>query len=114
MGMDPKTILVASIRPPNGQPDEFLETNFPDYESEGEIRLVPGSENYEDRYSLSNYEVETDKESFDIHEYATYGWGEFVTLDELVEILNKFEEKVVHFCNVYGCTYSINVGATFD
>lgn len=118
MGMYPKTILVASIRPPNGQPDEFLTSLDPEWESNGSIQLDQLRLTHDGYYQVV-VNVDQDQgifpaeDSFAVFEYLTYGWGEEITLEELEPKLAHFRSLVINFCNLHKCTYSISLSANF-
>ena len=118
MGCHPNTILVASIRPPNGQPDEFLNALDPEWESNGSIQLDQLRLTHDGYYQVivgeaSEQGVYPAEDSFAVFEYLTYGWGDELTLDEFDAKVAAFKLLVQNFCNLHKCTYSISLSANF-
>lgn len=109
MSSHPNTLLVASIRPPSGQPDEFLGEDL----GEG-LELVIGGESYE-VYTTENTEmgIYPVDESFAVYEYLTYGWGDTTELGEALAKIEKFKMAVQDYCEANNCTYRLDLTANF-
>lgn len=105
MSSHPNTLLVASIRPPGGQLDEFLETND-DITIGGVLyHVVP----YED----TDLAIYPDPEYFCIYEYLTYGWGDTVELGSALAKIDEFKAIVEDYCEINNCTYKFHLTANF-
>lgn len=118
MSSHPNTILIASIRPPSGQPDEFLTALDPEWESNGSIQLDQLRLGHDGHYSVV-VNVDQDQgifpaeDSFVVYDYLTYGWGDEITLNEFDAKVANFKTLVQNFCNLHRCTYSISLSANF-
>ena len=118
MGCNPNTILIASIRPPNGQPDEFLNALDPEWESEGSIQLDQLRLTHDGHYQVvvgedNDQGIYPKEDSFAVYDYLTYGWGDEISLDEFDDKVLNFKALVQNFCHLHKCTYSISLRANF-
>lgn len=118
MSSRPNTILVASIRPPSGQPDEFLTTVDPEWEANGSIQLDQLKLGYDRHYSVvvganQDQGIYPAEGSFAVYDYLTYGWGDELTLSEFDAKVANFKRLVQNFCDLHSCTYSISLSANF-
>lgn len=116
MGCHPNTLLVASIRPPSGQPDEFLNVLDPEWPDNGTIQLDQLRLTHDGHYQVvvgedSEQGVYPKEDSFAVFQYLTYGWGDEISLDEFDAKVANFKTLVQNFCDLHGCTYSINLSA---
>lgn len=106
MSSHPNVYLAASICPPEGKSDE----DFVNEDGELEIENAV--------YSINTYQ--SDDTGIPVFEgnvtayiYITYGWGEFVDLDEFDVQKSMFEGYIKKFCTEHSCTYKLLVGADF-
>jgi len=106
MSRYPNILLVASIRPPNGKPDEFLGEDVADITLGGELYEVLTTENSDmGIYPLQEY--------FSVYEYITYGWGDTIELGEALTKIEKFKMAIQDYCEANNCTYKIELTANF-
>jgi len=108
MGMDPKTLLVASIRPPNGQVDEFINDEDQEITVGG---VLYGVIINEDSYPGGIYPEEG---YFCIYEYLTSGWGDTTELHSALAKIDEFKSIVEDYCQMHNCTYKFYLAASFS
>lgn len=106
MSSHPNALLIASIRPPSGQVDEFLQEGE-DLEVGGEFYCVVVDENSDMGICPA------DVEHFCIYEYLTYGWCETLELGEALAKIDKFNTIVEDYCRIHNCTYKLHLSANF-
>lgn len=111
MSSNPGVLLIASIKPINGDLDGTLEKlleNFPDREfklDEKWLPIVP----YED----TDLGIYPDEGSFCTYTYLSYGWGETTTLEECDKLISAFKILVEELCKITNSIYSLSIGANF-
>jgi hypothetical protein len=106
MGMSPNTLLVASIRPLNGQLDEFLLEDQEEIEVGGVCYDLIASENTE-------MGIFPDEGYYCIYEYLTSGWGNTVELHEALAKIDEFKSIVEDYCQINKCAYKFHLTANF-
>ena len=106
MSSHPNTLLIANIRPPLGDLEQFLGEDQGDITVGGVAYDVVVDEN-------TDLGIYPESEHFAIYEYLTYGWGDAQELGSALAKIDEFKSVVEDYCQLNNCTARFVISANF-